>query len=75
MFEQYLTSDYISVVDNPEDDRYYMSHHVVFKESSDTTKIRIIFDASAKTNTGISLNDALMVGPTIQNVLFAKYST
>ncbi|XP_018378596.1 PREDICTED: uncharacterized protein LOC108771167 [Trachymyrmex cornetzi] len=70
-FEQYLTSNHISVADDPEDDGYYMPHHAIFKDSSETTKIRIVFDASAKTNTGLSLNDALMVGPTIQNTLFA----
>lgn len=69
-FEQYLTSNHISEVDDPKDDGYYLPHHAIFKESSETTKIRIVFDASAKTNTGVSLNDALMVGPTIQNFVY-----
>ncbi|XP_063972042.1 uncharacterized protein LOC135159909 [Diachasmimorpha longicaudata] len=46
---------------------YYLPHHAVFKEGSLTTKLRVVFDASAKTNTGISLNDTLHVGPTIQD--------
>ena len=33
--------------------------------------MRVVFDGSAKTSSGISLNDALMVGPTIQDDLFA----
>ena len=41
---------------------FYMPMHVVFKESSTTTKIRPVFDASAKSTTGVSLNDILMVG-------------
>lgn len=45
----------------------YLPHHAVFKESSTTTKLRVVFDASRKTTSGQSLNDALLVGPTIQN--------
>ena len=44
---------------------FYLPIHVVHKETSTTTKIRAVFDASAKTSTGISLNDLLMVGPTV----------
>ena len=39
--------------------------HAVKKESSTTTNIRTVFDASAKSSTGVSLNDTLLVGPTI----------
>ncbi|XP_043258500.1 uncharacterized protein LOC122400851 [Colletes gigas] len=49
----------------------YLPHHAVVKDSSLTMKVRVVFDASAKTNTGISLNDTLMVGPTIQEDIFA----
>lgn len=36
--------------------------HVVYKA---TTKVRAVFDASAKSSTGVSLNDTLLVGPTV----------
>lgn len=49
---------------------YYMPHHAVLRESSTTSRIRVVFDAAAKTSTGTSLNDQLLVGPTIQNDLF-----
>jgi len=45
---------------------YYLPHHPVFKCTSLTTKLRVVFDASCKTSTGISLNDTLMVGPVLQ---------
>ena len=46
----------------PATDCYYLPMHAVYKESSSTTKLRVVFDASAKTSTLTSLNDILMVG-------------
>jgi hypothetical protein len=51
-------------------DGYYLPHHPVFKEDSTTTKLRVVFDGSAKTLSGLSLNDVQMVGPPLQNDLF-----
>jgi len=48
----------------------YLPHHCVFKVSEQTSKLRV-FDASCKTSTGVSLNDALMVGPVVQQDLMA----
>ena len=48
---------------------YYMPIHAVFKESSTTTKVRAVFDASAKTTNQKSLNDLLAVGPTLHPTL------
>ncbi|XP_047105117.1 uncharacterized protein LOC124769099 [Schistocerca piceifrons] len=51
--------------------RCYLPHHAVFKECSSTTKLRVVFDGSAATSNGVSLNDILMVGPTVQPDLFS----
>ena len=48
---------------------YYLPMHAVFKHSSTTTKIRVVFDGSATTSTGTSLNQSLLVGPTLQPTL------
>jgi hypothetical protein len=47
-------------------DHYYMPHREVLKPTNTTTKCRIVFDASAKTSSGVSLNDVLMTGPKLQ---------
>ena len=43
--------------------------HAVRKDCSTTTKLRIVFDASAKTSTGVSLNDTLLIGHTVHSSL------
>lgn len=74
-----LFNDYLKVFDNLESDGicvevpndklneggpiYYMPHHPVVKESSLSTKIRPVFDASCVGENGISLNDCLEAGP------------
>ncbi|XP_076383911.1 uncharacterized protein LOC143261227 [Megalopta genalis] len=47
----------------------YFPHHGVIKLSSQTTKLRVVFDGSAATSTGLSLNDALHTGPKLQDDL------
>ncbi|XP_053698496.1 uncharacterized protein LOC128745446 [Sabethes cyaneus] len=54
-----------------EGNRCYLPHHPVVKEESTTTKLRVVFDASARTTSGFSLNDGLLAGPVIQNDLRA----
>jgi hypothetical protein len=51
--------------------RYYMPHHAVVKNTSSTTKVRVVFNASAKTTSSLSLNDLMMIGPTIQQDIFS----
>ncbi|UYV84347.1 hypothetical protein LAZ67_X001911, partial [Cordylochernes scorpioides] len=70
--KEYLELGHMSLV--PKEDiikgRYYLPHHPVIKEKGCTTKLRVVFDASAKTDSGLSLNDALIPGPKIQQDLF-----
>ncbi|XP_026742765.1 uncharacterized protein LOC113504589 isoform X2 [Trichoplusia ni] len=49
----------------------YLPHHGVLKESKSTTKLRVVFDASARTTTGKSLNQIQMVGSPLQDDLLS----
>lgn len=49
---------------------YFMPHHGVLKPTSSTTKLRVVFDASASSTSGLSLNNVLKIGPTVQPQLF-----
>lgn len=48
---------------------YYMPHHAMLRSSSLTTKLRVVFVASAKSSNGTSLNDMLMNGGVVQDDL------
>lgn len=59
----------VAHLEKPPQQVFYLPMHAVRKESSTTTKIRAVFDASAKSSSGVSLNDTLMVGPSIHSPL------
>ena len=48
----------------------YLQHHPVIRESSLTTKLRVVFNASAKTSNFTSLNDHMRIGPELQTGIF-----
>jgi hypothetical protein len=54
-----------SDLEKPQHQVFYLPMHAVHKDSSTTTKIRAVFDASAKSSSGVSLNNTLLVGPTV----------
>jgi hypothetical protein len=64
--DEYLSLGHMQPVPEEDDSSYdgtsnklifFLPHHAVFKESSATTKTRVVFDASAKGTTGVSLNE------------------
>lgn len=72
VLNEYLELGHMSLItDTAQKQNHFLPHHAVIKESSTTTKVRIVFDGSAKTTTGISLNQTLFTGPTIQSDLFS----
>lgn len=69
---EYETLNHMSEVDPNKSSgvTYYLPHHAVIKQTSTTSKIRVVFDGSAKATNNVSLNDILLVGPTIQEDLY-----
>lgn len=49
---------------------YYLPHHPVIKDTSESTKTRVVFEANSKSTSGVAVNDLQMIGPTIQDTLF-----
>ncbi|KAL0810597.1 hypothetical protein ABMA28_010714 [Loxostege sticticalis] len=56
-----------SDIDN--DKAVYLPHHAVVKEDRETTKVRVVFNASSKGTNNVSLNDDLLTGPKLQQDL------
>lgn len=70
--EEYKVLGHMSEVKNPnlEENYYYLPHQCVLKPNSVSTKLRVVFDASCRTSSQISLNGILTVDPTIQDNIF-----
>ena len=69
--EQYVEKGYVRKIQEHEicESRWYLPHFPVIKPDKETTKTRIVFDASAK-HEGVSLNDVIHQGPKLQRDLF-----
>jgi len=62
--EQVFDDDYTNNVNT-----CYLPHHAVMKKSSTSMRLRVVFDASCKSDNGVSLNDTLLKGPVLQDEL------
>lgn len=68
---EYLDLGHMSLIETYEKPCYFLPHHGVFRENSSTTKLRVVFDASAATSSNKSLNDIQYTGPILQNDIFS----
>lgn len=69
---EYELLDHMTPATMPQATRaaYFIPHHCVTREDSKTTKLRVVFDASQKSSSGVSLNDCLYAGKKLQNEVF-----
>lgn len=54
-----------------ENNLFFLPHHAVIKQSRETTKCCVVFDASCHLDAGLSVDLAKCVGPVVQSDLFA----
>lgn len=71
VIEEYITMGHMKLIPKNEikNDSVYLPHHAVVRQDKETTKTRVVFDASNKGFNGISLNDELLTGPILQEDL------
>lgn len=62
--DEYLSLRHMRVPSWPEIN--FIPHHVVMKNDGDVSKLRVVFDASAKSSYVISFNDSLCTVPKLQ---------
>lgn len=68
---EYIRLGHMQRVKTVASSEFYLPHHAIIKPSSSWTKLRVVFDASAKDSNGTSLNSTLCIGPTIQQDLLS----
>ena len=74
-FREYLTEEMAELVPPEEiqtsNPTYYLPHHPVVKKDAMSSRVRPVFDASAKAANGKSLNDLMETGPSLNPDLVA----
>ncbi len=72
VMQEYLDLNHAHIIlksEIPRTPHCYLPVHGVFKDSFTTTKVRAIFDASARYSTHNSFNDTLLAGPSLYSPL------
>ena len=75
IIKSYINDGIVEIIDKKEpvdkpNSIHYLPHRAVVRKDRDTTKVRIVFDASAHLSNQPSLNDTLYAGPCLLPLLF-----
>lgn len=68
-----ITLDHFAIVSSfhlASNSQFYLPHHGLFKKDSNPSKIRALFNGSAKSSSGTSLNNILHTGAKLQANIF-----
>ncbi|XP_045541631.1 uncharacterized protein LOC123723122 [Papilio machaon] len=69
--EEYKNLGHCSETLDPPVGGHYLCHHAVLSDRSESTKLRVVFDGSAPTTSGVSINDIQFTGPKVQDALLS----
>ena len=72
IIQQQLQKGIVEIVDDPHTVPgrvHYLPHHAVIRKDKETSKVRVVYDASARDG-GLSLNDCLYSGPKFNQRIF-----
>lgn len=67
VIQEYLSDGIVELVHSKSSDNpiYYLPHHAIVREQRTTTKLKIVFDASAHEKNSLSQNECLLPGPNL----------
>ncbi|XP_028166029.1 uncharacterized protein LOC114356863 [Ostrinia furnacalis] len=68
---EYFNLGHMKISHNNQEIECFLPHHCVVRSESTTTAIRVVFNGSAKTATGLSVNDLMYSGPNLQHDLLS----
>ena len=72
IINEYIQNGIVEIVNDPgnEGSVHYLPHRAVIRNEKETTKVRIVFDASSKRRSEPSLNECLYSGPCLLPSLY-----
>lgn len=68
---EYFNLGHMKLSPNNQTVECYLPHHCVLRAESSTSAVRVVFNGSAKTSTGHSVNDLMYSGPNLQHDLLS----
>lgn len=68
--KEYESLGHMELYQGTEPSKYFIPHHCVLRPTSTTTPLRVVYNGSAPTTNGLSLNDILLTGQKLYQDIF-----